>query len=352
MRKFLLVVLICMCLAQVQEQGIGLRAQEILEERAFKMVVSAGWKRTDELPQGFDIGFRKRLSDGRQATLFLHHEIMPPEAGEIPSDTSDMQRQWNTMVRNNFPDANPLKTPAVQAPGKIILNKMYDLTDTGVKVKRRYTYFVADRTAFVVQCTAPPGYWEAMVVDFDGMILSLKPRAGATVEKISDQAAVSNLKRDLPTLTGSFPTQWVCSIADVKIVRLPSQESKGTLEIRLAWDRLEIEKIYKATKTLFRMMGEDGFTDQDLEKFQDETGGSVDESVDFMSYAVAQVWGCAWIYVANCELPIDRFKIIILDSKRQNVGSVSISRKDASDILTDKISESDWQTGVRVYEFE
>lgn len=351
MRKSLL-MLMCMCAVLIWNQNFDLKAQEILTERAFEMLIPAGWTRTGEVPQGFEIGFRKPLPDGRLATLFLHYEIMPAEAAEPPSDTSDIQRQFDSMVKNQFPDANPLKTPAVRVEGRIILNKMYGLTDGGVKVRRRYTYFLAEQTAFVVQCTAPPGYWEATVSDFDSMLVSLKPRPGTPEKKISDDTAVSNLKRILPTLVGSFPAEWTCSIVDAKIIRLPSEESQGTLEITLAWNRPDIAKIYKAVKILFKMMREGKTSDRDLQKLPyDVQQVLADEHGGLMKY-VGQVWGCAWGYVANCESPIDQFKIVVLNSKHQRVGSVRISRKDGADILVGKVDASDQQRIVRMYEFE
>jgi hypothetical protein len=351
MKRFLPVVLMFMCGAVLAPKA-SLKAQEIIKERAFEMLLPAGWTPISEVPQGFDIGFRKRLSDGREATLFLHYEIMPSEMGEPPEDTSDIERQWDAMVRNRFPDATPLKTPAVSVEGEIILNRMYDLTDGGLRVRRRYTYLLAERTAFIIQCTTPSGYWKEAVNDFDIMLVSIKPKAYLPEKKISDNEALSNLKSNLPTLVGSFPTQWACSIVKVKIVRLPSKESKGTLEITVAWDRRDITKIYNAVKILYRMMAEGKTGELDFEKLPDDVKEvSPDQYAGFMNH-LGQIAGCAFANLANCESPIDRFKVVVLDSKNRKAGAVSISRKDLAYIFTSKLTEADEQRIARMFVFE
>ena len=326
--------------------------RKILKEQSFEMFLPEGWTRTREVPQGCEIGFRKQLINGQQATLFMHYEIMPSELDKPPDDTSAIQTQFDRMIRNSFPDANPVTTPTVQVNGTIILNKMYDLTDSEIKVRRRYTYFWADHTAFVVQCTTPPTLWKKAVDDFNCMLLTLKPRAGAPQEKITDEVAILRLKTDLPTLVGSFPPQWTCKVTNVKIVRLASQVPGGTLEINLSFERVDIARIYKAVKIIFNMMKEGKTSDEDFQNIPDDVKAvSAADGSGFSEY-VGQVWGCAWGYVANCEQPIGRFQIVVLDSKRRRIGAVSISREDGAAILEGKVSASDQQRVARMHQFE
>ena len=229
-------------------------AQEVVQEKAYQLRVQPGWERTQNLPQGIDVGFQRKLPEGSYATFYFHHEVMPPEAGEPPSNTSDMKRQWDVMVGNRYPDARPVTGAFPKVGGRILINGTYELTDDGKKVRRRYTYFLTGRTVFVVQCSAPPAQWTRVLTDFDTMLANLQPGI-STAEKETkpDDTVKAELKRNLPTLFGSFPLQWRCSLSDVTI--FPSSSiDKRTVVIDLSFTRPDIAEIYNATKTVFGMM--------------------------------------------------------------------------------------------------
>jgi len=324
-------------------------AEQIVKEKAYQLSLPAGWELTKEVPQGLDVGFRKSLPEG-DATFYFHHEFMPPEAGEPPTDTSDMKRQWDAIVRNQYPDMRPLSVVTPKVDGRILINGLYELTDSGMKVRRRYTYFLSGRTAFVVQCSAPPSQWPTVLNDFDSILASLKP-GGSTpkAETKSDESAKVELKRNLPTLLASFPTQWACSLSDVPITH-SSSPTKRTLEIRLAFNRSDIKDIYKATKLLFGMI-KAGKSDADLNNIPSELRSPASQSSEFIKY-VGQVWGLASGYVANCNPPIKQYMVSILDRKGQKIGSVSISREDGTALLTGKVTASEGKRVAGMYVFE
>jgi len=328
----------------------ALKAQEVIKENTYELSIPAGWTRSTKLPQGFEAGFRKALGDAQEATVVLHYQAMPPEAGEPPSDTSGMKRQWDAMVANQYPDVRSVAGTVPTVGGRILINGEYELTDNGKKVRRRYTYFLSGRTAFLVQCNAPPDQWASVLTDFDAMLASLQPggAAGAKETK-SDDAAKAELKRNLPTLLGSFPSQWRCSLSDVTITPSSSMD-KRTLVIALAFDRGDIVEIYNAIKTVFGMV-KAGKTDSDLNNLPPETQRAARNSGEFVKY-VGQVWGAAWSYAANCSPTIERYKIPILDAKGQRVGAISISREDGAAILTGKVTASDGQRVAGMYVFE
>ena len=324
--------------------------QNVVKEKAYQLRVQPGWTRTQNLPIGIDVGFRAKTADGDEVTFYFHHEVMPPEAGDPPSNTSDMKHQWDAMVRNQYPDVRSLAGAVPKVSGSILVNGDYELTDNGTKVRRRYTYFLSGRTAFVVQCSAPPAQWASVLTDFDTMLASLQP-GGSTTEKEtkSDEAAKAELKRNLPTLLSSFPSQWRCSLSDVTIIP-SSAEDKKTLVIVLSFVRTGIAEIYYATKTIFGMVRA-GKTDSDLNRLPPQTQRVAGSSGEFVKY-VGQVWGAAWGYVANCSPAIERYKLPVLDSKGQKVGSISISREDGAAILTGKVTASDAQRVAGMYVFE
>lgn len=325
-------------------------AQEVVKAKAYQLRLQPEWTRAKNLPQGIDVGFRKKTAEGDYATFYFHHEVMPSEAGEPPSNTSDMKRQWDVMVRNQYPDARSVVAAVPKVSGRILINGEYELTDDGKKVRRRYTYFLAGRTAFVVQSSVVPSQWTSVLTDFDTMLASLQPR-GSTTEKEtkSDETAKAELKRNLPTLLGSFPSPWRCSLSDVTITPSSSKD-KRTLVIPLSFARTDIAKIYNATKTVFGIM-KAGKTDSDLNHLPPQTQRAAASSGEFVKY-VGQVWGLAWGYVANVSSAIERFTLPILDSKGKRVGSISISREDGAAILTGKVTASDAQRVASMYVFE
>ena len=324
--------------------------QEIVKEKPYQLRLQPEWTRTKNLPQGIDVGFRKKTAGGDYATFYFHHEVMPPEEGAPPSNTSDMKRQADAMVRNKYPDARSVEGSVPKVSGRVLINGEYELTDDGKKVRRRYTYFFAGKTAFVVQCSAVPRQWASVLIDFDTMLASLQP-GGSTAEKEtkSDNEAKAELKRNLPTLLDSFPSQWRCSLSDVTITPSFSKD-KRALVIALSFARTNIAEIYNATKTVFGMVKAGG-SDSDLNSLSPETQMAARSSSEFIKY-VGQVWGLAWSYVANCSPAIERYKLPILNSKGQRIGSISISREDGSTILTGKVTAADAQRVASMYVFE
>lgn len=350
MRRSATLIVAVLWAAQFGLDTAGLKAQEVVKEGAYELGLPTGWTRARKIPQGFDVGFRKALRDGQEATLFLHCEAMPPEAGEPPSDTSDMERQWDTIVGNQYPDVRSVVGTVPKVGGKILISRTYELTDDGQKVRRRYTYFLAGRTAFAVQCSASPTQWASVLIDFDAMLASLKPGGSSSeTQTKSDAWAMADLKQKLSTLLGSFPSRWNCSLSEAAIISsLP--EDKRTLEIALSFDRPDIGEIYKATKTVFGMI-KAGKSDSDLNSLPAETLRAASNSAEFVKY-VGQVWGMAWGSVSNCHPAIERYRLPILDSNGRRIGAMSISREDGSAVLTGKITASDAQKVASMYVFE
>lgn len=305
--------------------SLAVSSEEVVKEKAYQIRIRPGWTRTQNLPQGIDVGFTKRMADGDQATFFFHHEVMSPEAGEPPSNTSDMKRQWDAVVRNQYPDVRSIAGTVPKVNGRILINGDYEFTDGGKIMRRRYTYLLSGRTAFVVQCSAPPDPWVNVLTDFDAMLASLEP--GGSTEKVtkSDEAAKAELKRKIPNLLGSFPAQWRCSLSDLKITPA-SAKDKRTLVIALSFTRPDIAEIYNATKTVFSMM-KAGKPDSDLDRLPPQTQKALGSGAEFIKY-VGQTWGVAWGCVADCSPAIERYTLPILDSKAQRVGTISISRED------------------------
>ena len=319
--------------------------QKIVKEEAFEITIYPGWERLKNLPQGFDVGFQKPGNNGNITFLF-HYELMPPEAGEPPSNTSDMLSQWNVMVENQYPDAKVLTSSSPKVNGRILINAAYDLTDLGKLVRRRYTYFLSGRTVFLVQCTAQPAEWQQSLSEFDLMIASLIAIKSETKKVISDAEASSRVKRDIPTLLASFPSQWSVELGSTDILN----NEKRILDINLKFYRKDISEIYNSTKYLFTAIKQ-GKSDEDLQNMPEEIRKGAEESSAFIKY-VGQVWGAAFGFVADCEPPIREFRIGIITSEGTRIGAISISRENAAAILSGKVDASQEQQLASMFHFE
>ena len=127
--------------------------------------------------------------------FYFHHEIIPPDTNDNLYNTADMRKQFDALIRHQFPDAVSVESSSPGVTGKIIINMAYELTNSGKPLKRRYTYFIADRTAFVVQSSAAPDDWESALPELDKMIASLVPGNAPVADTISDDTAVASLRQ-------------------------------------------------------------------------------------------------------------------------------------------------------------
>jgi hypothetical protein len=74
-------------------------------------------------------------------------------------------------------------------------------------------------------------------------------------------------------------------------------------------------------------------------------------SVEFIKY-VGQVWGAASGYVAGCNPPIEYYTIAIVDPGSKRIGSVTVSRDDATAILSGKVTPADGRRIAGMFQFE
>ncbi len=340
-------VLTCVSLALGASSLLG---QEITQEANYSAYVPAGWAKTTNIPQGFDAGLQKQLGAGKQATIFLHYVIMPPEAGAPPADSSGMSRQWDAMIHNQFPDAISLSMPPPQVHGRMLINAAYTLSDDGSRVERRYSYFFVEHTAFVVRCTAPPEEWASVQHDFDAFVFSLVPsREQSEGRRTSDNELLTNLRNRTPALVASWPSEWHCGVTQIDIVN-GNQPAGRSLQIALSFKRQDIGDIYRATKAAFLSMkrGENGGPSHALPPGRQN---DVETSAEFVNF-VGQVWGYAYGEAFGNALPINEFRVIIEDAGGQRIGSVSISKTDAAAILSGKLTPEDSARISTLYVFE
>ena len=280
------------------------------------------------------------------ATFYFHHEIIPPDTNDNLYNTADMRKQFDALIRHQFPDAVSVESSSPGVTGKIIINMAYELTNSGKPLKRRYTYFIADRTAFVVQSSATPDDWESALPELDKMIASLVPGNAPVADTISDDTAVASLKQHIPTLLLSWPRHWYAEMATIEI-STPPDSSLRNLEVTLVFIRRDIGPIYENTKLIFEHIKQ-GTPEEEIDAhFKD----AIPDSLKFIHY-IGQVWGAAWSTVWKCEPPLDKFQINIADFDRQQLGAVTINREDGQAIISGEIAVSETRRVAAMYHFE
>jgi len=365
-------------------------AQTAIREQAYELELPASWGPVKSVAPGFDRGYERALAQGSKAVILLHHEVMLAGAGDPPEDTSEMARQFENLVRNQYPDARAAGAPAFKVAGRTLVNAAYDVTEAGLPVRKSYTYFLAGRTVMVVQCTAPREQWAEASGEFGSILATLRAVDGERQPKLSDAAALERLRKRLPALASIVPAEWACEIRDVAILRPPSGPEGGTLSIRVAFRRGDIGEVYESAKVLFTATAgaqseaeltsavpaaapnhkEDvpGLVRSEAAKAllsaiasigsRAELSQSVPAAVrdhmrdvpGLMKY-VGELWGMAWGVVADCERPIGRFQIVI-EGAVGRTGAISLSAEDGLAVISGKITASDQTRVGKIYRFE
>ena len=321
------------------------QARQIVAEDSFKIELPDLWNRAQKISPGFEVGFQKRLPNGL-ATFYFHHEIIPPGTNENLFNTPATREQFDALIRRQFPDALLIDSSSPVVKGKIIVNLAYHLTDSGKRLKRRYTYFISDRTSFVVQCSTAPEDWESALVEFDKMIGSLASGNAPLAVTVSDETAVGNLKQQLSTLLVSWPPLWSAELGPIEISTRTNSSSRN-LHVALIFIRRDIGSVYEYTRVIFEQIKQ-GIPEEKIDAlFKD----AIPDSLKFIHY-IGQVWGAAWSTVWKCDPPLDQFRISIADIDRNQVGAVLINREDGQAILSGKIAVTETKRVAEMYHFE
>ena len=340
--RFLLAVLLFTGLAGIPSP---IHAQQTIADNSFKIELPQLWSRSQKIPAGFEVGFQKPMPNGH-ATFYFHHEIIPPNTNENLYNTADMRAQFDALIRRQFPDAVSANSSSPGVNGRMIINMAYNLTDSGKRLKRRYTYFISDRTAFVVQCSTAPEDWEAALPEFDKMIGSLAPGNTPLADTVSDETAVGSLKQQLPALLLSWPPLWNAEMGPIEISTRTDSSSRN-LHVTLIFLRRDIGPIYEYTKVIFEQIKQGAPEEKIDADFKD----AIPDSLKFIHY-IGQVWGAAWSTVWKCDPPLDQFRINIADFDRKQVGAVIINREDGQAIISGRIAVSETRRVAAMYHFE
>lgn len=165
---------------------------------------------------------------------------------------------------------------------------------------------------------------------------------------ISDDTKVSRLTGELSRFVGSYPENMACSVSNVKIVRSSSLEL-NTLEISLIFERSDISSLYKAFKAIFES-SKNGKDFLELPSFVQET--PMGDIMAFLEYPASIHAYASGFVEDHFKQPIHQYKIVVLGSMNERVGSVSISSKNANKILTGEVGESDGKKIAQMFEFD
>jgi hypothetical protein len=184
------------------------------------------------------------------------------------------------------------------------------------------------------------------------MLATLIPREGGGKQAVSDAAALSDLRRDLPKLALTFPQPWSCEVGSITIDRGSSGKAEGVLEIGLTFRRSDLETIYRATKLAFGMMAEGRTSERDFAEVPADLRNVDARDSARLVECVGQVFGCASGYVNDCESAVSTYRAVLLGRSGGRIGAVSISAANLARILAGDVPESDTRSVAGMYRFE
>ena len=330
--------------------GLSLRldqANGILVDRDYCITLPPDWRRMSVLRPGFDVGFQKRTAHGR-ATVLFHRQPISSEAGQAPPDRSQVVNEWDVLVKRQYADASLVDVSTPDITGRLVANAGYDLTHGGVRIRRRYTCFVAAGTTFVVESSAPRADWMAKLREIDSVVAGFAPRARG-LKPVGDLEASLNIQERLSTLMELWQPPWKCSVQRVTIAT-EALRGKRTCETVIAFDRADMSGIYDATEWVYSMYRA-GKSDIGFDDVPYKLRAAATES-SLCMYFVGQVWGAAYGIANQCKPPVDQYRVVIYDPKNRKVGSITISREAAADVLAGKINADQVTRFAAVYAFE
>jgi hypothetical protein len=305
----------------------------------FDIKLPDGWTRAQDVQTGFEVGYTKKIGDG-EARFLVHSQFMGNMAKALPEDTSEMQRQFDVLIRQQFSDARSFQAEPLKPDGKVIMNLAYDLSDQGKSYRRRYMYILNQQTALVVMCDAPPAQFAQADEDFRPMLCSLRQSGEPQTGPVPLASAVDAAKNGVSTMVNAYPSDWQCAIVDV---RTTNAGGKTTLEVGVAFARPDVGEIFKACKIVMTALGNGDPEPQVSVSAQD--GGA------FMQY-VGQIWGCVYSFIAQTTPPVDEITIVIMNASRTKVGTLSVLRTDAEKILSGQLNDSDSKAFGKALRFE
>ena len=98
-----------------------IHARQTIAEDRFKIELPHLWRRTEKIAPGFEVGFGNPVPNG-PTTFYFHHEIIPPGTNENLYNAADMRKQFDALIRRQFPDAVSANSPSPELNGVIIIN--------------------------------------------------------------------------------------------------------------------------------------------------------------------------------------------------------------------------------------
>ncbi|MCX7047222.1 MAG: hypothetical protein NTX50_17255 [Candidatus Sumerlaeota bacterium] len=173
---------------KVQSQNAGAPAQlavkgaapaeaaagQVVKEKGFELRLPEGWTRAADAPQGFDVAFRKKLPGGAEASILIRRQTIPPESLKTPLNPADVRKQFEEIMKQQYPGVTAQPAPPVKVAGQMLFNLFYDISKGGKISRLRCAYFVQGNSAFLVQCAAQAESWNTVAPEFDGIMGNIK----------------------------------------------------------------------------------------------------------------------------------------------------------------------------------
>lgn len=158
-------------------------------------------------------------------------------------------------------------------------------------------------------------------------------------------------RQGLERVASSLPREWNFGVTSAAIVREP-KSGQPNVDIAIAYDRVDIQKVYGAVKLINHMIREGRTTESDFARVPAEYKGMPASLGSGFISSIGKVMGYSAAETRNQATSSWKYRIAVQDRNRKQVGSLVVSHRDIMDLVDGRISPSDQARIARIYSFE
>jgi len=159
-----------------------------------------------------------------------------------------------------------------------------------------------------------------------------------------------NFKQGLERVASSLPREWNFGVTSAAIIREPTS-GQPNVDIAIAYDRPDIEKVYGAVRLINQMIREGRTSESDFARVPAEYKGMPASLGSGFITSIGKVMGYSAAETRTQATSSWKYRIAVQDRTRKQVGSLVVSHKDIMDLVDGRVSSSDQARIARIYSF-
>ena len=161
----------------------------------------------------------------------------------------------------------------------------------------------------------------------------------------------SNFKQGLERVATSLPKEWTFAVTSAMVNREPKQ-GQPNVDVAIAYDRHDIERIYGAVKLVNQMIRDGRTSESDFARVPAEYKSMPASLGSGFISSVGKVMGYSAAETRAQATASWRYRIAVQDRARKQIGSLVVSHGDIMDLVNGRISPTDLSRVARIYNFD